>query len=82
MINTKEDCYKDIIESPIDRLIGILRGIADREYQERLNLLIINVNYTLHTNPHNNFEGTALEYVKKYGLDTELRNKIDKYYQL
>lgn len=53
---------------------------ANEEYLRELPQLENEVRFALKCNPHNTFKGTAQEYIKKYNLDVELKEKIFKHY--
>ncbi len=56
----------------------ILYNFAEQIYQERYNKLFYQVRTALKTNPHNQFKGTAKQYIKLYGLDKKLWKQIEQ----
>ena len=63
-------------------LQGRLYEIAKAQFKRECKDLIHEVYWSLKMNPHNTFNGTALDYVRKYKLAKKLRDEIFANYKL
>jgi hypothetical protein len=59
-----------------------LHCAAKREVKTQLAILYANVAYTLAVNPHNTFQGTPSEYIRKHNLAARKRQMIIEKYEL